>query len=160
MRIFLSVLILIFSLQSWIKADDIRDFEIEGISLEDSALKYFTEEKIKSNSKNFFRNKKYTPVNNDKLSFFEIYDYFDFRFLTGDKNYIMHCIAGIVNFDNKNLAISNLKSVDLIISVKKIDSLKKEVGKQSAMEDKFNQDIEELSQETENLVSEIEKWQT
>jgi len=28
------------------------------------------------------------------------------------------------------------------------------------MEDKFNQDIEELSQETENLVSEIEKWQT
>ena len=42
----------------------------------------------------------------------------------------------------------------------KIDSLKKEVSQQSVMEDKFNQDIEELSQETENLVSEIEKWQT
>ena len=28
------------------------------------------------------------------------------------------------------------------------------------MEEKFNQDIEDLSQETENLVSEIEKWQT
>ena len=42
----------------------------------------------------------------------------------------------------------------------KIDNLKKEANKQSAMEDKFNQDIEELSQETENLVSEIEKWQT
>ena len=27
-------------------------------------------------------------------------------------------------------------------------------------EDKFNQDIEELSQETQNLVNEIEKWQT
>ena len=25
--------------------------------------------------------------------------------------------------------------------------------------DKFNQDIEELSQETENLVNEIEEWQ-
>jgi len=101
MKRLLLILILTFSFQSWIKADDIRDFEIEGISLEDSALEYFTEEKIKSNSKNFFRNKKYTPVNNDKLSFFEIYDYFDFRFLTGDKNYIMHSIAGIVNFDNK-----------------------------------------------------------
>ena len=42
----------------------------------------------------------------------------------------------------------------------KIVNLQKEVNKQSAMEDKFNQDIEELSQETENLVSEIEKWQT
>ena len=42
----------------------------------------------------------------------------------------------------------------------KIGNLQKEVNKQSAMEDKFNQDIEELSQETENLVSEIEKWQT
>ena len=42
----------------------------------------------------------------------------------------------------------------------KIDSLKKEINQQSAIEDKFNQDIEELSLETENLVSEIEKWQT
>ena len=42
----------------------------------------------------------------------------------------------------------------------KIENLKKEANKQSALEDKFNQDIEELSQETENLVSEIEKWQT
>ena len=42
----------------------------------------------------------------------------------------------------------------------KIENLKKEANKQAAMEDKFNQDIEELNQETENLVSEIEKWQT
>ena len=29
----------------------------------------------------------------------------------------------------------------------------------SELEDKFNQDIEELSQETESLVKEIDKWQ-
>ena len=29
----------------------------------------------------------------------------------------------------------------------------------SELEENFNQEIEELSQETENLVSEIEKWQ-
>ena len=44
MRVFLTVLILIFSLQSWTKADDIRDFEIEGISIGESLLKYFDEE--------------------------------------------------------------------------------------------------------------------
>ena len=42
----------------------------------------------------------------------------------------------------------------------KIHTLQKEVRKSSLLEEKFNQDIEELSQETENLVTEIEKWQT
>ena len=42
----------------------------------------------------------------------------------------------------------------------KINNLQKEVNEKTVMEDKFNQDIEDLSQETENLVSEIEKWQT
>ena len=42
----------------------------------------------------------------------------------------------------------------------KITNLKAEVNKKSVLEDKFNQDIEELSLETENLVQEIEKWRT
>ena len=41
----------------------------------------------------------------------------------------------------------------------KIKNLQLEVYKKSELEDKFNQDIEELSKETENLVSEIDKWQ-
>ena len=49
MRVFLSVLILIFSLQSLIKADDISDFEIENISLGDSLLYYMSKEEIISN---------------------------------------------------------------------------------------------------------------
>ena len=49
MKIFISVLILIFSFQSWTKADDISDFEIEGISIGDSALDFFTKEKIEKN---------------------------------------------------------------------------------------------------------------
>ncbi len=41
----------------------------------------------------------------------------------------------------------------------KITNLQLEVKKKLALEDSFNQEIDELSQETENLVSEIEKWQ-
>ena len=41
----------------------------------------------------------------------------------------------------------------------KIRKLQLEINKRSEIEDKFNQDIEELSKETENLVSEIDKWQ-
>ena len=41
----------------------------------------------------------------------------------------------------------------------KIKNLQLDVIKKSELEDKFNKDIEELNQETENLVSEIDKWQ-
>ena len=41
----------------------------------------------------------------------------------------------------------------------KITNLQLEIKKKLAREDSFNQEIDELSQETENLVSEIEKWQ-
>ena len=46
MKIFISIIFLIFSLQSWTKADDIRDFEIEGMSIGDSLLDYFSKKKI------------------------------------------------------------------------------------------------------------------
>ena len=41
----------------------------------------------------------------------------------------------------------------------KIKSLKLTNEKNSELEENFNQEIEELSKETENLVTEIEKWQ-
>ena len=53
----LLILILTFSFQSFIKADDISDFQIEGISIGDSALNYFSEEEIKKNiRKNSYEN--------------------------------------------------------------------------------------------------------
>ena len=48
MRIFITVLFLILSLQSWTKADDIRDFQIEGMSIGDSLLDYISENEIKN----------------------------------------------------------------------------------------------------------------
>ena len=56
MRIFLSVLVLIFSLQSWTKADDIRDFQIEGMSIGDSLLDYFDKSIILNNKKDYYKN--------------------------------------------------------------------------------------------------------
>ena len=41
----------------------------------------------------------------------------------------------------------------------KIKNLQLEVKKKFELEDNFNQEIEELSKETEDLVTEIEKWQ-
>ena len=56
MKILLSVLALILSLQSWTKADDISDFQIEGISIGDSQLDFLNKLAFKLYSdKNKFR---------------------------------------------------------------------------------------------------------
>ena len=49
MKIILAILVLIFSLQSLTKADDITDFEIEGMSIGDSLLNYISDNQIKKN---------------------------------------------------------------------------------------------------------------
>ena len=40
-----------------LKADDIQDFQIEGMSIGDSALDFFNENQIIKNSKNYYKNK-------------------------------------------------------------------------------------------------------
>ena len=58
MKRLLLILILIFSFQSLTKADDIRDFQIEGISIGDSLLDYFKINTIKSARKYEYSNDK------------------------------------------------------------------------------------------------------
>ena len=57
MRVFIAVLVLIFGLQSWTKADDISDFEIEGMSIGDSLLDYFDKSYIDKKGKHLYPNK-------------------------------------------------------------------------------------------------------
>ena len=60
------VLVLVFNTQSLTKADDIRDFEIEGFSLGVSLLEYFSKDKIE-NSTDYdsyaYTDQKYVQVN-------------------------------------------------------------------------------------------------
>ena len=100
MKIFLSILILIFSFQSLSKAGDIKDFEIEGISIGDSALDYFSKTQIKNNAYTYPGSDKYIRVQNDNLEFFETYNAVDFRYKNKDKNYIIDSLSGIILYKN------------------------------------------------------------
>ena len=42
----------------------------------------------------------------------------------------------------------------------KLENLEEELNKKSAIQEKFSKEIDDLSQETEELVVEIDKWQT
>ena len=101
MRVFIAVLFLILSIQSWTKADDISDFEIEGMSIGDSALDYFSESRIKQTMRTDFpKSKKFSRSFGLKLSNMTTYDNITIYFKTNDKKYKMAAISGAIMFKN------------------------------------------------------------
>ena len=48
MKMFMTIFVLMLFSQPWTKANDISEFEIEGMSIGDSLLKYFSESYKKS----------------------------------------------------------------------------------------------------------------
>ena len=104
MRLFLTLLIIIFNLQSLTKADDIKDFEIEGISIGDSLLDHFSKKEIKENTmSNYYKNNKYTSVEFSDDGRFNIYESVEINYLTKDNNYTIESVSGAI-FCAKNFS--------------------------------------------------------
>ena len=57
MKRFLLILILTLSFQSWAIANDIKDFQVEGISVGNSVLDFYTKEKITEYYKDWYEPK-------------------------------------------------------------------------------------------------------
>ena len=97
MKVFLSALVLIFSLQSWTKADDISDFEIEGMSIGDSLLDSFNQSQIKAEKQ---LNKKIKFLRMNIRNNLKIYDAVQVWWNKKDQNFKITHIGGILEFDN------------------------------------------------------------
>jgi len=88
-----------FSFQSWTKAEDIRDFQIEGMSIGDSLLNLVNKSEIIKNKDFKHPNKKYFQyLYLDKKD--SKYDYFQFAIMDKDKNYIIENIGAGIYFKN------------------------------------------------------------
>ena len=99
MKKLLAVIILIFTLHTPSQADDIRDFQIEGMSIGDSLLDYFSEKKIKKFYKaEYYTNNEYTTIESLQLPSFEVYEYVAITYYTKDKNYKIQGIVGDIDF--------------------------------------------------------------
>ena len=111
MKIILSVLILIFGLQSWSKANDIRDFEIEGISIGDSLLDFMTIQEIKKNEIKYFKDKrKYFVVGlYDGLN---QYDQLELYIKSDDKKYEIKTIGAFIILEKLSECLEIQKEID------------------------------------------------
>ena len=109
MRILLSVIVLIFGIHSFSKAEDIRDFELEGISLYESALNHFSENELRKDTVDNYTSNKYTTSNiYDGL---DMYDYIQISYKTNDRKYIIQDISAAKNIKYKE-CLSQLDQVE------------------------------------------------
>ncbi len=119
MKSFLTVLILIFIFQSWTRADDIKDFQIEGISVGDSLLNHLSKDEILNAKRNYFADQRnyYVVGFTKNLKNYEVVDVY---LKTGDNKYIVRTLGGMLTINNLDecLAKKDLikKEFDQILS--------------------------------------------
>tara|TARA_B100001769_G_C21784044_1_gene427790 strand:+ start:47 stop:640 length:594 start_codon:yes stop_codon:yes gene_type:complete len=112
-------IVLIFSLQSLTKADDIREFEIEGMSVGDSLLDYMSRIDIdKADTQFYSHSKKFEQKNIGYEIKMETYDFVTVALKTNDENYTIHEIKGFKRFSshrecltNRDIVVKELKNL-------------------------------------------------
>ena len=96
-RFLLVIFILTLSFSSFSKADDITDFQIEGLSVGDSLLNFASEKEIKSSiSKNQYPNDKYIIYMADKFIDLIKYDFLAATVKKNDNQYIVTSLKGAI----------------------------------------------------------------
>tara|TARA_X000000368_G_C22958150_1_gene679723 strand:+ start:530 stop:1114 length:585 start_codon:yes stop_codon:yes gene_type:complete len=101
MRVLIVVIVLIFSLQSLSKADDIKNLEIEGITIGDSLLDFMSKKEIDValENPNYYKDNEYVVIfTNIEL---DKYDELQVTFKPNDKKFIIHSIMLVKKFDNQ-----------------------------------------------------------
>ena len=125
MKRLLTILILIFTLQTPSQADDITDFQIEGMSIGDSLLDYMSEEEIRENIGIVYPDKKFTVSVYKKST--ELYDSgVGSTYKSKDKKYKIHGVQGRISFMNIEDCYEQQDEVE-----KEISSMFKETKKKN-----------------------------
>ncbi len=121
--------LILFSFSAPSFADDIRDFEIEGMSIGDSLLDYVSKEFINDDKGNIYPGQDiYTTVLIKKPTF-ETYDAVQVDLKNNDKKFLIRGLGGFIYYlDNIEDCYSKQKEISLEISkvlkdaVKQIDN--------------------------------------
>ena len=112
MKNIIALLFFLLSLIPIVKADDIRDFEIEGMSIGDSLLNYITEKDLKkkinlrTDKGCSYKSKDYCAITLGELNL-DLKNYYQvqFHYKNNDKKYVIKSISGIskMNFEECNI---------------------------------------------------------
>ena len=131
MKKFIAIIVLVLFLIAPSQADDIRDFQIEGISVGDNLLNFFDKNKIDSFPGNYYPNsKKFKMIDLSYEFSLQTYDQFFVSFNEEKNDYIIHEMKGTIDFENKK---------DCLIEKKKIANFLRELDKGNSKEQSYSQ---------------------
>ncbi len=139
MKKLLGIMVLGLCLITPSQADDISDFQIEGMSIGDSALDFFTEKEINLKKKKGFiyKNKKFFSSTFRYKSFYKVYDGVQFHLKAEDKKYLIYSISGQIYYKNNiNECYSKLDEIVSEIKTMFENSTIDDVGKTAHNVDK------------------------
>ena len=114
MKKLLEILVLVLFLITPSQADDIRDFQIEGMSIGDSLLDFVNEDKI---LKELERNKddyNWTDGEFGDVYIYEEtenYEYTSASVKKKDKKYIIYAARGMINYEDVNVCFKKQKEI-------------------------------------------------
>lgn len=145
--IFVSI---IFSLQSLVIANDIKDFDIDGIGVGESLLNYTSKDLIESKSKNYYPNSKdyyLLEFDSNELSFLETYSYIGVHLKKDDNKFLIASIKGMIIYKN---------DFESCLSQKKIvvDSIQETIP--NSKEQKYTNDFDNLYGMSKAYISDFE----
>ena len=139
MRKILLIIILTLSFQNFTlsaQADDIRDFQIEGMSVGDSLLSIATIMEInKAIAFNQYPNDKFIIYNLDKLKSLKNYDWMTVTAKKDDKSYILTNISGALSYEKLDDCLKLKKNIQIDIENIFIDNQKQD-GDYASKQDK------------------------
>ena len=120
------------SFQSWTKADDISDFEIEGISVGESLLDFISKDEINKRAEYHKEQGKNKDVGHiTKLVDSDLFIQINASFKTDDKNFEIISITGFVNI-NSDIKKCESKKKDIVLQISSVFNKTKkwDTGKQ------------------------------
>ena len=129
MKKLLEVLVLVL-LSTSAYTDNIKNFQIERISIGDSALDYFSESELEDNELDW-HNYSYKEYSTSLLPGKGIYDWFQISYKSDDENFTIEGLVGILvkkNYDNKEC---NKELNTFVLDLSKVFKNTKQGTKQS-----------------------------
>tara|TARA_Y100000590_G_scaffold82952_1_gene92455 strand:+ start:718 stop:1296 length:579 start_codon:yes stop_codon:yes gene_type:complete len=118
MKNIIIIFLFLLNLQSFTKADEISDFEIEGMSIGDSLLDFYSKKEIKDfyNYDNLPSDMKFRIADDDFSSNLNQYEALQFFYKPQDRKFIIHNISGRIFCKNDNECNNILESIKSDIS--------------------------------------------